>query len=81
MTQMPFDPFKRRPINSKPHVVTPATGPGPGPCREAHCINCGATGWDILINGTACDPDSEKAKTFRRAKSDAMVGRATGSSV
>lgn len=72
---MAFDPFKRRPINSRPHVVAPGlTG------QESHCINCGATGWDIILSPGGCDPDSDAAKKFRREQSDIMVGRVTGDS-
>jgi hypothetical protein len=73
----PFDLFKRRsPINTRPHIVAPdSVG------RESHCINCGATGWDIALRGGACDPNSDGAREFRKAKRDGMVGRITGNSV
>jgi len=72
---MAFDPFKRRVVSTNPHVVAPdSVG------QEAHCINCGATGWDIASGIGACDQNSEEAKTFRKQKRDGMVGRVTGNS-
>lgn len=70
---MPFDPLKRRPANTKPHVIAPDSAGD-----AARCIKCGATGWDIAFGYGACDPDSEDAKKWRRGKQDAMVGRMTG---
>jgi hypothetical protein len=73
--KMPFDPFKRRPVNARCHVVAPNSSGD-----RAHCINCGASGWEIMMNSAGCDPDSDAAKAFRREKRDGMVGRITGNS-
>lgn len=64
---MPFEP-KDAPKRA-PHVIDPVGGA---------CMNCGASPVAIHCGETVCEPDSEKARKFRREKTDKALGRAMG---